>query len=233
MHLPRARFAILLVILCPGCTAEKREATPDTVRVAGTPRPGPRDTAAAFAPVSDSDARMLIALINASEISAGATAARKATDADVRAFANDMIADHTAMQQLAGADTTAGRGTTSAGAARADTLRRVSKRQSDSLAALPPGAAFDRAYIDQQVSGHSMALDSLQRWRADVRSAALRTVIDSAVPRVSSHLDRAKAIQAVLGGMYRALPRVSSDTLTTRPGTTARPRAEPDTSRRP
>jgi predicted outer membrane protein len=162
--LPAAGVATL------ACPAEKYEAVPDTTRVAGEPRRRPSDTAAVFVPVADADVRLLLARINASEISSGAVAARKAIVADVRSFAADMVAEHTAMQQATGADTTAGPGTTPGGRARADTLRRISRRQSDSLAALPRGAAFDRAYIDQQLSGHSMALDSLQRWATQVRS---------------------------------------------------------------
>jgi putative membrane protein len=215
------------------CTAEKHAATPDTARVAGAARSAPpSDTSAVFKPVSDGDVRMLTALVNSSEVAAGATAARKATDTDVRAFGREMVADHTAMQQSVGADTSAGRGTTPAGHARADTLRRVAERQSDSLAALAPGSAFDRAYIDQQISGHSMALDSLVRWRADARSAALRTVIDSAVAKVQSHLDRARAIQASLGGMYRRPVSTPPDTSRPRPDTAARPSPGADTSRR-
>ncbi|MFN2563553.1 MAG: DUF4142 domain-containing protein [Gemmatimonadaceae bacterium] len=209
-----------MLALATGCPAEKHEATPDTTRADVEARRLPRDTAAVFARVGDADIRMLAALINASEISAGSLAARKATVADVRSFASDMVADHTAMQRSSGGDTTSVGGTTPAGRARADTLRRVSRRQADSLAALPRGAAFDRAYIDQQLSAHSMALDSLQRWAAQTRSGALRAMIGASIPKVQSHLDQARAIQASLGGMIRAAHRTGRDTA-----------ARPDTSR--
>ncbi|MDQ3996819.1 MAG: DUF4142 domain-containing protein [Gemmatimonadota bacterium] len=192
---------LFVTALTVGCVAEKRQASPDTARVGDESPRAERDTAAVLAPVGDADVRLLVALINASEISAGAVASRKATVDDVRSFASDMVADHTAMQQSTGADTTAVAGTTPAGNARADTLRRVSRRQSDSLAALPRGASFDRAYIDQQVSAHSMALDSLQRWVARTRPGAVRAGIEASIPKVQAHLDRARAIQASLGGM--------------------------------
>jgi putative membrane protein len=207
-------------LVATACPAEKYEAPPDTVgggREAG-PRPG--DTAAVFARVSDADVRMLMSLINTSEIGAGRIAAQKAIVNEVRAFARDMIADHTAMQQAVGADTVAGAGTTAAGRARADTLRRVSTRQSDSLSALPRGAAFDRAYIDQQLSAHSMALDSLVRWGARSSSPSVKALVDSAVPKVQAHLDRARVVQASLGGVIRPAHRAGVDTSSRLPPTT-------------
>lgn len=194
------------------CPAEKYQAAPDTARVGSESRPGPRDTAAVFAPVSDADVRLLMALINSSEVSAGRIAAQKGIVNDVRSFASDMVSDHTAMQQAAGVDTAAGAGTTAAGRARADTLRRVSARQSDSLAGLPRGAAFDRAYIDQQLSAHSMALDSLVRWEARSRDPALKALVRAAVPKVQAHLDRARVVQASLGGVIRPAHRAGVDT---------------------
>lgn len=216
---------LVLLIAAGACVAEKREATPDTARAGTAVSPPPRDTAAVFAPVGDADIRMLAALINVSEIAAATIAVRKATAADVRTYATDMIADHTAMQQSVDADTASVAGTTPAGRARADTLRRVSRRQSDSLTALAPGAAFDRAYIDQQLSAHSMALDSLQRWSARTRSPALRSALTAAIPKVQSHLDRARVIQASLGGMARASGRSPRDS-------TARAAAGSDTTSR-
>jgi putative membrane protein len=224
-ELAHAAQIAALLIAATGCPAEKYQAAPDTSRVGAVAAPGPRDTAAVFAPVSDADVRMLMALINASEIGAGQIAARKGIVNDVRTFATDMTADHAAMQQSVGADTVAGAGTTPAGRARADTLRRVARRQSDSLNALPRGAAFDRAYIDQQVSGHSMALDSLVRWGARSRSGALKALVDAAIPKVQSHLDRARAIQASLGGVIRPAHRLGVDTAGRAPS------PPPDTSR--
>jgi len=223
--------ATLLVVA--GCPAEKYQAAPDTTRVGAGAAPGPRDTAAVFAPVSDPDVRMLMALINGSEISAGRTAARKGIVNDVRTFASDMIADHTAMQRAVGADTVAGAGTTPAGRARSDTLRRVSRRQSDSLDALPRGAAFDRVYIDQQVSGHSMALDSLVRWGGRSRDGATKALVDSAIPKVQSHLERARVVQASLGGVIRAAHRLGADTAgrTPPPDTTRSSRTPRDSAR--
>src|SRR3712207_5254497 len=91
--------AVALFVVATGCPAEKYQAAPDTSRVGADAVPSARDTAAVFAPVSDADVRMLMAMINGSEISAGQTAARKGIVGDVRTFASDMIADHTAMQQ--------------------------------------------------------------------------------------------------------------------------------------
>jgi putative membrane protein len=166
-----------------------------------------------------------MALINTSEIGAGQIAARKAIVNDVRTFASDMIADHTAMQQSVGVLPGDRAGTTPAGRARADTLRRVTMRQSDSLNALPRGAAFDRVYIDQQLSAHSMALDSLVRWGARSRDGATKALVDAAIPKVQSHLDRARALQASLGGVIRPAHRLGADTA----GSASSP--PPDTTR--
>jgi putative membrane protein len=211
-RLVRAAWVAVAALATAGCPAEKYEATPDTAGAGRESGPGSGDTAAVFAPVSDADVRMLMALINASEISVGRIAAQKGIVDDVRSFANDMVTDHAAMQQAVGTDTAPTAGTTPAGRARADTLRRVSARQSDSLAALPRGAAFDRAYIDQQLAAHSTALDSLVRWGARSRDPRLKALVDAAVPKVQAHLDRARVVQASLGGVIRPAHRARLDT---------------------
>ena len=207
-HLVPLFFAAIAI----GCPVEKHGATPDTARVGVVSPPPLRDTSAVTKPVNDADVRMLLSLINGSEISAGATAARKGAVEDVRAFGRDMVADHTAMQQAVGGDTASRAGTSAAGRARADTLRTVSTRQSDSLSKLPRGAAFDRAYIDQQVGGHSMALDSIQRWAVEARTPGVDRLAAAALPKVRAHLDRARSIQASLGGMIRGPGGTGPDT---------------------
>jgi predicted outer membrane protein len=61
------------------------------------------------------------------------------------------------------------------------------------------GAAFDKAYVDAQVTGHQDALAFLQRAENSAQNADLKKLISSAIPDVQKHLDRAKSLQSKVG----------------------------------
>src|SRR5918911_2139602 len=74
-HLVPLFFAAIAI----GCPVEKHGATPDTARVGVVSPPLLRDTSAVTKPVNEADVRMLLSLINGSEIGAGKTAAGEGT----------------------------------------------------------------------------------------------------------------------------------------------------------
>jgi predicted outer membrane protein len=68
----------------------------------------------------------------------------------------------------------------------------------DNMTAMPKGAAWDKAYIDNEVSAHQAVLNLLQTAQSSAQNADLKALITEATPAVQGHLTKAQAIQAKL-----------------------------------
>ncbi|HEU5305231.1 MAG TPA: DUF4142 domain-containing protein [Gemmatimonadales bacterium] len=165
------------------------------------------DTMAA-APASDSAGQAgrltdanIVALLdeaNAADSTAGALAAKKATNAEVKAFAKLMMGEHHALraqgQQLAKklqvtpeppAD---------------DPVQTAAKAEMAALESAPKGVQFDRTYIDQEVAIHKALLDLAKQAHGQAQNEELKKLIEQAQPVIEKHLDMAEKLQQKLGG---------------------------------
>ena len=133
---------------------------------------------------------------NASEVAEGELAAKKATNATVKAFAREMVTDHGAMlkdgQALAAklnasADTTTG--------AAHDLLEDAHKELKD-LTDKAAGADWDEKFIDGEIDGHQKVLDKLQDAAKNTNNADLRAGLEKATGKVQQHLTKAQDIKA-------------------------------------
>jgi putative membrane protein len=135
---------------------------------------------------------------NAAEITTSELALEKATNAEVKSYARDMIAEHRTMQKQA--DQLAQKAQTPAQpAAKADQMQGMVTASVDSMKALS-GAQFDQKYMAFQVQSHQMTLDNLRRFENQAQNAELKAMITKAIPAVQGHLERAQKIQTSLGG---------------------------------
>lgn len=133
---------------------------------------------------------------NGAEIAAGQIAAEKATNADVRQYATNMVEEHQRMQ-----------GQTDSVVAimnldRAqvpDSLSQHMEQARQMLQSQAAGAEFDRMYMESQVRDHQNTLTALQGVQNAVQNERLRTVITGAIPAVQQHLERARTILQGLG----------------------------------
>ena len=78
----------------------------------------------------------------------------------------------------------------------------LSPEQDQMMAALrsaPPGPAFDRMYVDQQVQAHQMALAVHQGYADGGNDPALRHAAKKIVPVVEMHLNMAQMMQSHMG----------------------------------
>lgn len=126
--------------------------------------------------------------------SAGSVAAKKGTAADVKSFAKDMMRDHHALRK-AGQDLAKKLNVTPEMPA-GDNSAAVAQAWQDSLNAMPKGAAFDKAYIDHEVTYHEALLNTAQAALAAAQNAELKDLITKATPNIQAHLDHAKSIQS-------------------------------------
>jgi putative membrane protein len=150
--------------------------------------------------LTDPNILAMIGAANAAEIAAGEAASQKATNADVKAFAQMMVTDHRAMQGQADSLATALSLTPAPPQPAGDSAQQATRAASDSLAAAARGAAFDQMYMDQQVAAHRKTLDDLNRFASLTQNAQLQHLIHGAIPKVQQHFDRATQIRSSLGG---------------------------------
>lgn len=166
-----------------------------------TSNTGINDTGAAAAantgtaPGSLTDANIFFLLDNANMLdsTAGAVAATKGTNSEVREFGKQMMRDHHTLRKD--------------GQGLAEKLKIIpeasandnSKAQYDKTMATLNGATkgkdFDRAYIDNEVAAHEQVLQALVDGMAAAQSAELKNFIQKAAPKIQSHFDMAKPLQ--------------------------------------
>jgi putative membrane protein len=176
-----------------------------TDSAAGTtaaPAPASTDSAAAAnagaANLSAANIASLIGMTNAAEIGQAKVAQEKATSADVKAFAKQMISDHQAMQKSVDSLAQA-KGVSPTPPPQADQMKQDASTTLSTLNSTPKGAAFDKAYIDAQVAAHQKALNDLQNFANSAPDPDLKAQIQGAIPKVQAHLDKAQQIQSSLG----------------------------------
>ena len=146
--------------------------------------------------MTDAEIFSMVQSVNAGEETAGRLAESKASSADVKAFARDMVRDHSTMNKQ-GASLASALGVAAKPAAK-DSIASAN----DSLAAqlrTKSGKDFDQAYINAQVEGHSHVLSFLQQAQSQAQNADLKTMVTKAIPDVQKHLDRARALQSKVG----------------------------------
>ncbi len=145
------------------------------------------------APLSDEQIALIAEGLSSGEIEQAKLAQTKATDTQVKSFAQKMIEHHGRSNRQLGALKTK-----KAESSLASTLARDSKLTMDMLTQAN-GADFDRAYVQAQVDGHQKALDTLQkRLLPEAGNAALKSHLQKLKPMIEQHLAQARAIQSAL-----------------------------------
>lgn len=143
--------------------------------------------------MSENDIAGIVTAANEGEIAQGQVASQRASSADVRAFGQMMVTDHTNALQK-GQQVFASRGITPADNSTVMDLRSGSQR---TVAALNQhtGASFDRAYMQAQVDMHQWLLTNLDSLLIpSARSADVRALLTDQRASVAVHLDRARQI---------------------------------------
>ena len=126
------------------------------------------------------------------EVQLGQLAAEKATDPDVKSFAQRMVTDHTKandeLQQLASS-----KGWTLPSTLDAKARGTMAKLEKDT------GAAFDRAYMNAMVADHNADVAAFRGYSKSGRDAELRSWAGSTLPTLEEHQKMAKETAGKLG----------------------------------
>lgn len=152
--------------------------------------------APAFAqPPTDAEIAAIVVTANQVDIDAGKLATAKAANAEVKAFAQRMVVDHTGVNTAAG-ELAARLKLTPKDNATAQSLKAGGKKNVTTLEGLQ-GAAFDRAYVENEVAYHQAVLDALDKTLVPhTRNAELKALLVKVRPAFVAHLEHAKTLLA-------------------------------------
>ena len=149
------------------------------------------------APPTDPQIAMIAVTADTIDIDAGKLAAEKTTNPKVKEFAELMVRDHTSVNNQA-TQLAKKLNLTPEASATSRSLKSDGDKMMTKLKGLT-GAAFDKAYIDNEVSYHEAVIKAVNDTLIpNAKNAELKSLLESAGPVFSSHLNHAKEIQASL-----------------------------------
>ncbi len=133
---------------------------------------------------------------NLGEIEEGQLAAKRATSSAVKAFANQMIADHKAMQIEGSAYATGHTVTPDTTTDNARGLMNDSRGEQAELTKKNGGADWDKNFLDKEIDGHKHVLDKVQDAAKNTTDAGLKSMLEKASGKVQEHLTKAQDLRA-------------------------------------
>ncbi|HET9955862.1 MAG TPA: DUF4142 domain-containing protein [Polyangiaceae bacterium] len=143
--------------------------------------------------LSDAQVFGVLDTANAGEIEQGNLALEQASNADVQAFAQQMVTDHTAARAEARALAEA-QSTSIQESSVSRGLQQKAASKTAELSALS-GAAFDSAYISVQIEMHTETLLLIdQALTLTTDNEELNSLLEKLRPKVQAHLDHAQSI---------------------------------------
>ena len=147
---------------------------------------------------NDAQIAHIVVTANQVDIDAGKVAEKKGSNADVKAFAKQMVTDHTAVNKQA-TDLAKKLGVKPEDNPTSESLKKGGQDNVKKLNGLK-GKEFDKAYVDQEVSYHQAVLDAIDKTLIpNAKNAELKALIEKVRPAIQGHLDHAKQIQSKLG----------------------------------
>lgn len=145
---------------------------------------------------TDTDILAYLDAASNAEITAGKLAQRKATTPAVKAFARQMVADHTEL--LEAGRSLAKRLSVDVAIATQDEVKDVAQKGQDELQELQNDSAgrdWDDDYIDKQIDAHQAVIDHINDFVNTTQNAALRSALQQALPKIQAHLTKAQSIK--------------------------------------
>ena len=152
---------------------------------------------AALAQPGPSDAQIagIVVAANTVDVDAGKLAEKMASQKEVKAFAKQMITDHEAVNQQAGAlvkklnitpeNSDVSKDLKNGGDENVTKLKQLS------------GKAFDKAYVDHEIVYHQAVLDALDKTLIpNAKNGELKDLLVKVRPAFVAHLEHAKHIQS-------------------------------------
>ena len=149
--------------------------------------------------VNDAQIASIVVTANQVDIDAGKLAAERASRPEVRKFGELMVTDHTGVNKAA-VELVTKLKVTPQDNPTSQSLKAGGDKNLANLKTLK-GAAFDKAYVDQEVAYHASVIDAVDKVLIPgASSAELKALLVKVRPAFVAHLEHARKVQASLGG---------------------------------
>ncbi len=146
---------------------------------------------------NDAQIAAIVVTANQVDIDAGKLAESTSSSKDVKAFANQMVVDHTGVNKQA-VDLVTKLKVTPQDNPTAQSLKTGGDQNIANLKTLK-GATFDNAYIDHEVAYHQQVIDALDKTLIpNAKNDELKALLVKVRPAFVAHLEHAKLIQTTL-----------------------------------
>jgi putative membrane protein len=148
--------------------------------------------------VNDAQIASIVVTANQVDIDAGKLAAATTANAEVKKFAQLMVTDHTGVNKQA-VDLATKLKVTPQDNDTSKSLKAGGEKNVANLKTLK-GAAFDKAYVDQEVTYHQAVIDALDKTLVpNASNPELKALLVKVRPAFVAHLEHAKHRQSSLG----------------------------------
>lgn len=143
---------------------------------------------------TDPQIAAIVVAANQVDIDAGKLAKSRTHDKEVKAFAQQMITDHTSVNKQAG-DLVKKLGVKPESNPTSESLKKGGDENLANLKKLK-GKEFDKAYIDHEVEYHQQVLDAVDKTLIpSAKNPELKALLEKVRPAFVAHLDHAKHLQ--------------------------------------
>ena len=194
LTLPATALVVAVISMLAGACGPSNTNADTSVAAAPAPDTTPP---AQTATITDAQIAHIVVTADAVDSTAGVLARTKGSSSAVKDFGRMMAADHGAVNQQAVALATK-LGVTPEDNDVSKQLARGGAANMEKLRGLT-GAAFDKAYIDNEVAYHQAVADAMdQTLIPGAQNAELKKLLETVRPAFGAHLAKAKQIQASL-----------------------------------
>jgi putative membrane protein len=139
----------------------------------------------------------IVVAANQIDIDYAKLALTKSKNKEIRGFAQQMVADHSALQKSV-FDLGAKLKVTPEESDTSKSLKAQAEDTTKKLKTLK-GKAFDKAYIDNEIAYHQAVIDAVNKVLIpNAQNAELKSALTGAVPLFEGHLEHGKKVQASL-----------------------------------
>ena len=147
--------------------------------------------------VNDAQIASIVVTANQVDIDAGQLAASKASNEEVKKFAQQMVTDHTGVNKQA-TELVTKLHVTPQDNPTSQSLKTGGEKNIANLKTLS-GSTFDKAYIAQEVTYHELVLNAVDKTLIpNAQNAELKALLVKVRPAFVAHLEHAKQVQAAL-----------------------------------
>lgn len=147
--------------------------------------------------ITDPQIAAIVVTANQVDVEAGKLAKSKGSNKEIKAFAEQMITDHTGVNKQA-TELVTKLGVKPEDNATSQALKTGGDKNVADLKGLK-GAAFDKAYIDHEVAYHQQVLDALDKTLIpSAKNAELKALLVKVRPAFEAHLAHAKQVASAL-----------------------------------